>query len=169
MAKGTVFSFNDLIPKLEKNYVTTSKASLKGLLELKSKGVPQEEVLAILQGGINRASQRITVDLKAALDAALRSSIWPTPSGSADIYETGKLLESGTVSFDKEGIKISYSAPYAALVHYGGYINPYGNSNSKVYLPPRPWVDSVLNGNGAVKQFDFTKYYLEEISAAFRG
>jgi hypothetical protein len=169
MASKAAFTIDELIPKLPKSQVITGSASLDGLLRLRAKGPSQSQLLAALERGINRASQRIAVDLKAALDAALRSNVWPTPSGPADIYETGELLASGSVTFDGTGITIAYDAPYAALVHYGGYINPYGNANSRVYLPPRPWVEAVLNGSGPVPRFDFASYYLQEIAAEING
>jgi hypothetical protein len=167
MAKGSTFTIDELIPKLPTRQSFKASASLDGLLRLTSKGPSQDQLLVLLERGINRASRRIVVDLKSALDDALRSNVWPTLSGLADIYDTGELLTSGSVAFDSKGITIAYSAPYAALVHYGGYINPYGNKNSRIYLPPRPWVEAVLNGLGPVPQFDFTSYYLQEIAAEF--
>jgi hypothetical protein len=169
MANSDTFTLDELIPNFKTTQSFVASASLKGLLQLKSKGSSQSELLAALERGINRASQKIAIDLKLALDAALRSSVWQTPSGPADIYKTGKLLASGSVTFNEAGVTIAYDAPYAALVHYGGYINPYGNSSSRVYLPPRPWVESVLRGNGPVPQFDFAGYYLREIAAEFNN
>lgn len=167
MAKG-IFSSTDLIPKLPSRIVVQSSISLNGLLRIKPKNIPQAEILAAFQGAINRGSQRIAIDLKKALDDAIQSAVWATPDGRADIYETGELLNSGTVSVTTNGVSIAYSAPYAALVHYGGYINPYGNESARIYLPPRPWVAAVLNGLGPIKAFDFERYYREEIEKAFR-
>ena len=132
------------------------------------KSISGEDIASRFEKAVTRASQRISVDLKNALDAALRSGVWPTPSGSADIYETGELLDSGIVTMDKSGLTIAYSAPYAALVHFGGYIHPYGNTTTKVYLPPRPWVESVLKGGGPVPRFNFESYYRQEIEAELR-
>jgi hypothetical protein len=122
-----------------------------------------------LQVAVQRATSRVATELKAALDAALLSGVWSTPSGRGDIYETGELLSSGSVTVDGSGLKIAYDAPYATLVHFGGYINPYGNMSVRVYLPPRPWVEAVLQGNGPVPQFDFEKYYREELAREFNG
>lgn len=137
------------------------------LITLKSKQPSAKEVLSSFQAAVNRASIRIATDLKIALDDALRSGVWDTLTGSADIYDTGELLASGTVSVTGNGVSISYDAPYAALVHYGGYVSPYGNQSARVYLPPRPWIESILNGGGPVAQFDFASYYMEEIKAEF--
>lgn len=163
-----LFGKDDLIPKLPSRITIQASASLNGLLRIKPKQIPTSQILSTFQTAINRASQRITTDLKQALDQALRSNVWQTPGGRADIYDTGELLSSGTVRVTQNGVSISYDAPYAALVHYGGYINPYGNQSTKVYLPPRPWVDSVLRGSGPIPAFDFERYYREEIERAFR-
>lgn len=128
---------------------------------------PVQQIEAALARAVNRASQRITGDLKMALDDAMRSNIWSTLNGIADIVDSGELLSSGTVSASSAGVIVAYSAPYAALVHFGGYINPYGNQSLKVYLPPRPWVEAVLRGLGPIPAFDFQRYYDEEIQREF--
>lgn len=99
---------------------------------------------------------KLAQEVKGALDAALRSSVWAWKNGVRDIYDTGELASSGEVSAGAGGIIVSYGAPYANLVHNGGYIYPYGNKKARpVYLPARPWVSSVLYGGGPVPQFDF--------------
>lgn len=168
MASEPLFRIEDLLPKEAiKPRTIKATASLRGLLKVRVKNVPKEAILDGFKSAINKANARIAIDLRAALDDALRSSVWDTPSGRADIYETGELLSSGSIEFSDEGITIAYSAPYAALVHYGGYIYPYGNTSARVYLPPRPWVESVLNGGGPVEEFDFVRYYKEEIESEF--
>jgi len=102
---------------------------------------------------------KLAQEVKDALNAALRSSVWAWNNGVRDIYDTGELASSGEVSAGSDGIIVSYSAPYANLVHNGGYIHPYGNEKARpVYLPARPWVSSVLYGGGPVPQFDFEKF-----------
>lgn len=150
------------LPKIQ------SSAKIRGPIRIGKVKMNEARILNGLQNAIKRANARITVDLKAALDAALRAGVWSTPSGAADIYETGELLSSGSVTVGPTGVTVSYDAPYAALVHYGGYIHPYGNMSARVYLPPRPWLDSVVRGGGPVPEFDFKRYYLEEIGAEFR-
>lgn len=150
------------LPKIQ------SSAKIRGPIRIGKAKMNEARILNGLQNAIKRASGRITVDLKAALDAALRAGVWSTPSGVADIYETGELLSSGSVTVGPTGVTVSYDAPYAALVHYGGYVHPYGNMSARVYLPPRPWLDSVVRGGGPVPEFDFKRYYLEEIRAEFR-
>lgn len=103
---------------------------------------------------------KLANEVKGALDAALRASVWAWRNGARDIYDTGELASSGEVSASADGIIVSYSAPYANLVHNGGYIQPYGNINARpVYLPARPWVSSVLYGGGPVPQFDFEGFF----------
>lgn len=163
------FTIDELVPRLPTSVKISASFSVEGLFDLQLKRFPASQILGGFQAAIDRANQRIIVDLGAALKQALRSRVWTTPSGNDDIFDTGKLLSSGTVTANQDGITIAYDAPYAALVHYGGYINPYGNATARVYLPPRPWVDSVLMGNGPVKQFDFARYYTEEITKEFAG
>ena len=150
------------LPKIQ------SSAKIKGPIRLGKVKMNEARILNGLQTAIGRANARIAVDLKVALDAALRAGVWSTPSGVGDIYETGELLSSGSVTVGPDGVTVSYDAPYAALVHYGGYIHPYGNMSARVYLPPRPWLDSVVRGGGPVPEFDFKRYYLEEIRSEFR-
>lgn len=161
------FTLGDLIPSKFTRSTISGSASIKGLVNISVKNIPGDQILAGFERAINRASNRIKADMEIALRAAMLANAWKTPSGQADIYDTGELLSSGTVTVDSDGITISYDAPYAALVHYGGYINPYGNQSARVYLPPRPWVESVLNGGGPVPQFDIASYYEQEIRAEF--
>lgn len=100
--------------------------------------------------------QQIAGELKMALDAALEAPVWAWSGGARDIYDTGALKASGTVLIKGLEIVVNYSAPYATLVHNGGYIFPYGNKSAQpIFLPGRPWVRSVLYGGGPVPQFDF--------------
>ncbi len=88
--------------------------------------------------------------------------------GARDIIDTGKLKASRKITVEGRRIDISYDVPYAGIVHFGGYILPYGNPNAeKVYLPARPWVDSVALGGGPVPKFDFERIYAETIEKVF--
>ena len=110
-----------------------------------------------LRASITKAMPSVARDLSAALYAAMRSSAWFWPSGgSRDIFDTGELAASGKVTAQGTGVSVSYSAPYASIVHDGGYIFPYGNKKARpIYLPGRPWVASTIYGGGPVPQFDF--------------
>jgi hypothetical protein len=146
----------------------TASVSLDKLITVKLKSIPGKEILSGFERAIDRASAKIAIDLKAALDEAMRSDIWPTTGGGADIIASGELLESGRVIIGDSGVSVVYDAPYAALVHYGGYISPYGNASAKVYLPARPWVEAVLLGGYGIPAFNFIKYYEDEIIKEFR-
>jgi phage gpG-like protein len=160
------FTVSDLLGKIPDKLEFTAKGRL-GRASIDVSGPSAGDMDARFQAASQRAAERIAVDLKAALSDAMRSSVWSTPSGSGDIVDTGELLASGTVTVNKDGVTIAYDAPYAALVHFGGYINPFGNTRVRVYLPPRPWVESVLFGGGPVEEFDFSRYYQEEFQKVF--
>jgi phage gpG-like protein len=161
-----LFDKSDLIPsKAFGSTKITASASLRGTIQFSTQKLSSIDLSAKFERAINRASQRIAVDLKRALDDAMSSPVW----GGTDLVDTGALMASGRVSVSQNGITIAYDAPYAALIHYGGYIHPYGNVNLRVFLPPRPWVESLLFGGGPVQQFDFVSYYTQEILAEFNG
>jgi hypothetical protein len=108
----------------------------------------------LLKSGLRVAQEDLVAAYDTALKAAIRSSNWETPSGRADIVDSGELLRSQQLEINGTKITVSYSAPYANLVEFGGYINPYGNKNVRVYLPPRPWVRSVLFGGNGISPVD---------------
>ena len=128
----------------------------------------ESQIRKRLTDAINQASIAIARDLKTALDDAMQSSVWQRADGTkSDIVDEGRLMASGRVTLSSSGLLIEYTEPYATLVHYGGYIAPYGNLSSRVYLPPRPWVEAVLRGNGPVAAFPFSDYYERYVSQAF--
>lgn len=118
-----------------------------------------------LSKAAKQANQVIANSLGEALDAAMLSSEW---AFDRDIIDTGRLRDSLRITTTPGGIAIDYNVPYAALVHYGGYITPYGNKKlEKVYIPGRPWVESVLRGGGPVPKFDFEGIYRDAIRSVF--
>lgn len=154
---------------LKDRYVIKGRIESKPVLRMKVDTSSVNELREKLKAAINRASAAIEADLKRALDGAIRSKVWDTVDGQDDIFETGELLRSGTVTISRGKLKIAYDAPYSTLVHYGGYILPYGDEDQvKVYLPPKPWVDAVLRGTAGIQRFDFDLYYRREIEKAFR-
>jgi phage gpG-like protein len=102
-----------------------------------------------------RFSESLEIELKTKLDTALRAS-WGWTSGSRDIIDTGELARSFSISTKSGEINFGYDSEYAGLVHYGGYIRPYGNLNADlVYLPARPWIDAVLgDAPGPIEPID---------------
>jgi hypothetical protein len=158
-----IFTADDFAIKRQ-TYVLRGKSKFRGYFKLDIDTRTGKASIDRIRDGVNNASKRIATELKASLDEALKSGIWETIGGAADIYDTGELLQSGSVISNGNRIIISYDAPHAALVHYGGYITPYGNNASeKVYLPPRPWIESVLSGGNTIEEFNLAKYYEEEI------
>lgn len=125
--------------------------------------------------GAQKGSTYVEASLRAALDASI-SSQWSWINGSRDIIDTGTLkgsLQLKTIfSKTKVGFQISYNTPYAAFVHYGGVIKPYGNKNAAdVVIPGRPWVQAIFDGSHGQPKFDlqtpFDKGISEVWSAQF--
>lgn len=117
----------------------------------------EESVEEDLEAMLDKAFAGVARELKVALDDAMESPVWNWSSGgSRDIVDTGSLKSSGLVVIDRNGVSVSYSSPYAGIVHDGGYIQPYGNPNARpIYYPKRPWIRATLLGGGPTPQFDF--------------
>lgn len=107
------------------------------------------------------AMEIVCNDLMAELDEAMEANVWEWYGESRDIIDTRELQESGRVEFDptRNAIVVSYSAPYAEIVHFGGVINSPLNPSVDIVYPARPWVEAVVYGNGPVKRFDFQKAF----------
>lgn len=69
------------------------------------------------------------------------------------IVDSGTLKQSREFSLNRAELKAywNWSADYAAAVHEGAYINPFGNKNKIIQLPGRPWITAVMIG-GTVAQ-----------------
>jgi len=127
---------------------------------------------ALVEGTI-KASAYVQRDLKVALDAAMNSSTWTwggitlrkngsTAGTSRDIVDTAKLRNSLLIKEKnlktKTTLTIQYRTPYAALVHYGGVVRPYGNKNANtVLIPARPWIEATLKGTNGIPKFNMSK------------
>ena len=137
----------------------------------------RQQAMAALVKGVQAAAGRIQSYLPTLLNNALEASVWDWPrdtvrsNGSIagrtrDIVDTGKLKDSLKVSTKflktKTTFSITYTAPYAALVHEGGYIRPYGDPRrDTVYLPGRPWVSAVLDGGvSGIESIDMQSEFL---------
>ncbi|MFN7830237.1 MAG: hypothetical protein ACK5NX_03470 [Armatimonadota bacterium] len=128
-----------------------------------------EQARAAMEEAIDYANSKAQSAIRQALDYAVSSSVWGWRDGSRDIVETGALRDSLQFASDGNGFEFWYSSPYAGLVHYGGYVKPYGNSKiDAVYIPGRPWVDAVMVGGGPVDPVNLDEIYDSAISAAFR-
>ena len=93
-----------------------------------------------LAKGAQKGATYVSKSLRGVLDTSI------TSVGAVD---TGRLKNSLEIrekfSQTKVGFSIIYKTPYAAFVHYGGVMKPYGNPNAaSVTIPGRPWVERAL-------------------------
>ena len=118
-----------------------------------------------LQAAHDKAIPRMVKDLSVHLDNMMEAG-WGWIDGTRDIVDTGALKSSKKVSASSSGFEVSYSAPYVNIVHYGGYIQPYGNVNiEKVYLPARPWIAATFGkAPGPLPPFDFEQSYYDAMA-----
>jgi len=164
-----------------------AEIKLPSKAEIKASGTDPTKAVKAFQTGVLRGSNQVEADLPTALNQALEASVWgpfspKTPytskggqlrtSGLRNIVDTGALKDSLRIKTKflqtKTVTVINYSAPYAAFVHYGGVIQPYGNKNANsVLIPARPWVEAVLTGNGPVKPYEYRKVYQDAIEQAW--
>ena len=103
-----------------------------------------------LSKGAQKGGTYVSQSLRSALDASITSF---------QAIDTGRLKNSLEIrekfSQTKVGFSIIYKTPYAAFVHYGGVIQPYGNKNAAaVTIPGRPWVQKALEGFDIRTPFD---------------
>ena len=110
----------------------------------------------------------IAEELELALGLAMEEKVWQWDYGDGDIVQFGNLRDSLVIEATEEEISIAYMEEYAAIVHFGGYIHLYGNIHTKVYMPARPWIKSVLIGGGPVDKFDFTGIYQKTFDAKMK-
>lgn len=103
-----------------------------------------------LSKGAQKGATYVQKSLKTTLDDSI------TRVGAVD---TGKLKNSLEIrakfSQTKVGFSIIYKTPYAAFVHYGGVMQPYGNpAAASVTIPGRPWISKGLEGFNIKAPFD---------------
>ncbi len=137
-----------------------------------------------LISGVQSGAQQIESALPSLLDKALDSTVWSWPrptirengtiaGGTRSITDTGRLKASGRVKVKflqtKTLFTIAYSAPYATLVHEGGYVLPYGDATrNPTYIPGRPWISAVLSGNNSsVEYLDIESFMATSIANEF--
>lgn len=67
------------------------------------------------------------------------------------IVDSGNLKQSRDFNLNRAGLTAewNWNADYAAAVHEGAFINPFGNPRKLVQLPARPWTQAVIEGNTA--------------------
>ena len=145
------------------------------------------------QDAAKQAMKETAAELDGRFDDAISGAYWPWPraskrglSGSTvgerakswaakgfntstprSIVDSGELKQSK--NFKLNGLEASWTwtANYAAAVHEGARIHPWGDpKNGTVNLPGRPWTDAVLVGGtaGNVPVFDFTTEFSKRLS-----
>ena len=122
----------------------------------------RSEAMAAIVKGVQAGARRIESYLPPLLGKAMGSPVWKWPrptkrqNGSIagttrDIVDTGALRSSLSVKVKflktQTNFLIQYGAPYAALIHEGGYIAPYGRTDLVARsIPGRPWITAAIEG-----------------------
>lgn len=168
LVENTVNKIKLNINKLGNQRIKISVPGVKVDIEIEKDEVTNllKKLPSIMQDAHSAAVKRMVDLLEIALNESIESSVWNWNGENRDIVDSGALRDSLRIFADSDdNIIISYGEEYAAIVHYGGYFNPYGNRNIKQYYPGRPWVSAVLEGNGPVPQFEFESTYKTLLSA----
>lgn len=182
MAKDAqlTMSFNDLVP-LQPAFFDVPDVECED---------NSDKISAKFAANFNKVSiqgaQAIQRGFSQALDNAMESLSWnwPRPTSrkngtvaglTRNIVDTGALKSSKTTTLTaakggaQQIINFTYNSPYAAFVHYGGVMQPYGNPRAQsVILPGRPWIVSSLRGGNGIPAFDFKSIISSQINSAFR-
>jgi hypothetical protein len=150
-------------PKL-KSYRTSVDLSIDLDIKIKMPSDGASIITDKIDEATNLALNIISSEIGGYLNDAISSSIWG--GSDPDIVDSGKLRNSLTVTRSGSSIIISYDEPYAKLIHYGGYIVPYGNeSAARKYIEGKPWVESIIFGNGPIAGYDYQEAYNRAIAA----
>lgn len=170
--KSTDFRLGEKLDKKIIDARVNIKFTTRNRVSLESYDIGIRDLPTDLRKAANKATDMVISELGAALDEAMMAAVWDWTNDQRDIVDTGKLMGSRSIQKSGNGFTVAYSAPYAGIVHYGGYIQPYGNPGiEKIYYPSRPWIDSVLNGGGPVPQFDFAEVFnraFQEVADKYR-
>ena len=165
-------------------YNVTSSAKTPAVKVKTNSKKERQEALAALVKGVQSGARRIESYLPTLLNKAMESSVWDWPrptlreNGSTagttrNIVDTGALKSSLSVSVKflktKTNFLVKYSAPYATLVHEGGYIAPYGRTDLVARsIPGRPWITAVMDGGyNGIESIDIQSEMLTAIEGAW--
>lgn len=122
----------------------------------------KEQISTELAAGLYRAIPALEVALTNAMD----SKVWGwsgadtlRKSGEVakdprDIIDMGVLADSLAIEVTDLVLFVSYSAPYAAIIHNGGVTHNGG------VIQARPWVQATLIGGGPVEQVNWKELLL---------
>ena len=158
------------------------------------KFTPPAGAESILNAAAEKAFQQTSAELDGRFADAISSAVWDWPRESKrgvsgislsekaanykrkkantgqprSIIDSGDLAASRVFSKDKLSANWIWTIDYAAAVHDGARIQPWGNKNaSSVELPARPWTDAVLIGGVGNYQgdvFPFTDHMAKRIT-----
>lgn len=164
MAKLDLTSKDLGLDKVDGRKLTISGAIGAPAFKARVDKVDTKAAIGQIQDVHRKTLQLSASRLEVLLDSAMASGIW---GELGDIIDSGDLRDSLSVIIEGDDIGVSYDSPYANLIHYGGYIAPYGNTNiDKVYIPGRPWVESVFFGNGPVESINVPAIFEEAIRSS---
>ena len=134
-----------------------------------------EDISGVLRKATEDAFAQVAGELTGRFDDAVSGAYWPWPritprfGGSRSlsdaarqwndalgsgvgsprsIVDSGALKQSRNFELDRVNLTAewSWNVDYAAAVHEGAYINPFGNKNKVVQLPARPGTQAVIEG-----------------------
>ena len=165
-------------------YNVTTSAKTPAVKVTTNSKKERQEALAALVKGVQGGARRIESYLPTLLNKAMESSVWNWPrpterqNGSIagttrDIVDTGALKNSLSINVKflktKTNFMIKYGAPYAALIHEGGYIAPYGRADLVARsIPGRPWITAVMDGGySGIESIDIQSEMLTAIEGAW--
>lgn len=152
---------------------------------------------AALKKAAIAAMKTTAAELDGRFTDAISQAVWPWPReskrgvGGSTVGERAKqwanksfntgtprsIVDSGELKqskvFNVNGLKAEWmwTANYAAAIHEGARIHPWGNpKNGTVNLPARPWTDAVLVGgtSASIPVFDFTEVLTKNIQKNLR-
>lgn len=134
-----------------------------------------DDISSALRKATEDAFAEVTGELTARLDDAVSGNYWPWPreskrfgggSSLADvsrqwkdasfntrsprsIVDSGDLKQSRDFQLNRGSLTAewTWNVDYAAAVHEGAYIHPFGDRSRTVQLPARPWTQAVIEGN----------------------
>lgn len=124
-----------------------------------------------------QAARIVFPELNSAFQDAIGTRVWSWPrqtirsngqevGSPRNIVDTGILKASNSFSITGTLGTFRWGVDYAAAVHYGASIYPWGDkTRQKVELPPRPWTSAVLGTIqiGGIEPYD----YQSQFKAAF--
>ena len=150
---------------------------------IKKAGAEKSAAVKAFQKAHLQSSTQVVEELTPLLNTALTANIWEWPRDTnrknggvagtiRDITDLGTLARSLNIQNKflqtKSVTKIQYTAPHARMVYYGGAIQPYGNkSAATVFVPGRPWIESVLRGENGLPKYDIYKVYEQNMARAW--